>query len=152
MKELNYDELANEIIGRLEKEENIVFATSSNNIVSARTMCHVNDGITIMFSTGGKSGKVEQIKNNSNVALVVGELQIEATAELNGSPSKHERFVTMNEKKFPWMKDAIKPSPDDIDDGMLIICHPTKISVYKYLDGEPHWDILSVTEKKAFRE
>ncbi len=151
MQELNYEQLVNEIIGRLEKEENIVFATSAGNIVSARTMCHVNDGITIMFSTNGQSGKVEQIKKNPNVALVVGDVQVEATAELYGPPSKHELFVAINDKKFPWMKDAFQPSPDGIDDGMLIICHPIKISVYRYLDGKPHWDVLLATEKKAFR-
>jgi general stress protein 26 len=151
MKELDFNELSNEIIEKLEKEQNIVFATSANNIVSARTMCHVNIGLDILFSTGGKSGKVEQIKQNANVALVIGDLQIEAKAELFGHPSKHQRFIEKNDIKFPWMKDAFKPEPGKEDDGMLIICHPTKITIYKYLEGNPHWDVLSMENKKAVR-
>lgn len=148
---LEYLNLKNEITGILEKEQNIVFATCANNIVSARTMCHVNDGLEIMFSTDGKSGKVEQIKQNPNIALAAGALQIEAKAELFGHPSNHEVFIKKNDAKFPWMKDAFKLEPDQEDFSMLVICHPTKITIYKYIDGKPNWDILYVNEEKAVR-
>lgn len=149
--ELNYVDLQNEIAQELEKAESIVFATSAENRVSARTMCPVNDGLDIMFSTDGKSGKVEQIKINPNVALVTGSIQIEATAELFGHPSKHTLFLKKNGIKYPWMQDAFKLEPGQEDNSMLVICHPTKISFYKYLEDKPHWDILTVEDKKAVR-
>lgn len=149
--ELNYGELEKEIVEILEKEQEIVFATSADNIVTARTMCHVNDGLAVMFSTVNTSRKVEQVKKNPNIALVAGALQMEATAELYGSQLKHKAFLEMNNKKFPWMKKDFPTSEVIPDTSMLIICHPTKISLYKFIDGEPHWDILMVTEKKAFR-
>jgi general stress protein 26 len=148
---LDYNQLSLEIEKKLEKAENIVLATSANNIVTGRTMNHVNDGLAIMFGTGGKSLKAEQIRLNKNVALICGPLQIEATAELYGHPSKHTVYIEKNEKKFPWMKNAFPPEPDGKDDSILVICHPKKISFYKYLNGESHWDVLEVEDKKAYR-
>ena len=151
MEKLDYNQLSLEIEKQLEKAENIVFATSANDIVTGRTMCHVNDGLTVMFGTGGNSVKTEQVRLNKNVALVCGPLQIEATAELYGHPSKHAAYVEMSEKKFPWMKNAFPPDPDAQDDGMLIICRPKKISLYKFLNGEAHWDVLETEGQKAYR-
>ena len=112
-------------------------------------MNHVNDGLLVMFGTVGSSVKAEQIRSNPNVALVSGALQMEATAELWGHPSKHTVYTMKNEKKFPWMKSAY---PSDPNDGyVLVICHPKKIQLYKYIDGKSHWDVLEVSEKKAYR-
>jgi len=60
MVEVNFDKLSNEVISTLEKETSIVLATSLNNKVTARTMSHVNDGLTIYFQTGNTSEKFNQ--------------------------------------------------------------------------------------------
>jgi len=150
MKDLLYDELANEVIGILEKEQNLVFATSANNIVTARTMCFINDGVTIIFSTGEDSEKVRQVRQNPNVALVIGSLTIEATAELGGFPQKNAKFNEKNNLKYPWMAGAF-PSDPDHPSGELVICKPSKMKLYKFIDGEAHWDVLYVNENKAVR-
>jgi len=151
MKKLDYNQLAAEIEEQLQKAENLVFATCANNRVTGRTMCHVNDGLVIMFGTGGDSLKVQQVQSNRNVALVCGSLQIEAVAELCGAPSKDAEFTRINEEKYPWMKDAYPPDPDVEDTGMLVKCHPTKVSIFKYLDGGAHWDVLDVEKQEAYR-
>ena len=148
---LSYEELSHEITEKLAKAEKIVLATSADNIVTARTMCPVNKCLTVMFSTDGKSLKVEQIKRNPGIALVADEIQIEAIAELFGHPSGHPEFCALNDAKYPWMKDAFKPSPDGVDDGILIICHPKKITLYKYIDGKTCWDVLDISKQTAAR-
>ena len=150
--ELSYADLEKEISAEFANAQTIVFATCADNIVTARTVNPVNDGITILFGTDDGSTKVEQAKQNANVALVCGGIQIEATAELWGSPSKSKDFQEKIDAKFPWMKEAYPPDPEGPDTGMLVICHPTKISFYKYLDGEGHWDVLYVKEQRAERK
>ena len=151
MEKLDYTQLAYEIATCLKEAENIVFSTCADDRVTARTMCHVNDGLVVMFGTGGDSLKVEQIKCNSNVALVCGGLQMEAVAELCGPPSKHAVYSTLNDEKFPWMKDAYPLDPEVDDTGMLVVCRPKKILLYKYLDGQPHWDVLDAETQTAYR-
>jgi len=84
MDELNYKDLANEITEKLQSEQYLILATCANNKVTARAMAHINDGLTILFSTSENSEKVEQIKQNSNIALAINNLKIEAVAELFG--------------------------------------------------------------------
>ena len=150
MKNLLYDELMNEVINILEKEQNLVFATSANDIVTARTMCFINNGTTVVFSTGEDSEKIRQVRKNPNVALVIGALTIEGTAELGGFPHKNADFIEKNNLKYPWMASAFPFDPDN-PSGELVICRPLKIKLYKFIDSEPHWDILYITENKAVR-
>lgn len=147
--ELNYVDLENEIVKKLEEAKETAFATSADNIVTGRVVCPVNDGLEIMFGTGGDSVKIQQIRKNPNVALISGGLQIEATAELSGHPTKNERYMKLNDEKYPWMKNDFPPDPND--DGVLVVCHPTKITIYKFQDGTAFWDVLYVTDKKAVR-
>ena len=149
MENLNYDNLQKEIEKYLEDANEAVLATCADNIVTGRTINHVNNGLEIMFGTVGNSVKAEQIKRNPNVALVSGALQIEAVAELWGHPSKNALYTQKNEAKFPWMKSDFPPDPND--GGVLVICRPKKIKLYKFIDGKPHWDVLETEEKKAYR-
>ena len=59
MDELNYNDLSNEIIEKLESTNVIVFATCADNKVTARTMCPINDGLAVFFGTSRKSKKAE---------------------------------------------------------------------------------------------
>lgn len=146
MNPLDYNVLTDEITKRLQSEEGLILATCANNKVTARMMCHINDGLTILFATSLKSQKVEQIQQNPNVALAIGNLKIEAVAELFGNPNGHPLFVAEYPKKFPQLGDLYESTPDDV----LIIARPTKIALFKYIDG-PCEDVLEVEEKKAYR-
>lgn len=147
--DLNYTDLECEIIKALKKAKEIVFATSADDIVTGRTVCPVNDGLEIMFGTNGDSTKIQQIQKNANVALISSGLQMEATAELAGHPTKNERFVEMNNKKYPWMKNAFPSDPND--GGVLVICNPVRVTLYKFKKGKAFWEVLYVKEKKAVR-
>ena len=146
MNELNYSELLNEITEILQKETSITFATCADNQVMARVVCHINYGMNILFSTSMKSQKVEQIKCNPKVALAVNNIKVEGIAELYGHPSSHETFGADYAGKYPHLGSLYESKPDDV----LIIIKPTKIALYKYING-PCEDILLPLENKAYR-
>ena len=133
--ELNYQELSNEIIERLEGIRQIALATCAGDRVFARTVSPVNDGLTIYFSTGGNSEKARQLGSNPNVALAIENIQIEATAESIGHPSKHPHYTT----QYP-------PGSDDI----VVIIKPTKITLYKFL-GKACEEVLDIENGQAYR-
>nr|WP_278308398.1 pyridoxamine 5'-phosphate oxidase family protein [Oxobacter pfennigii] len=124
----------------------MVLATCADNKVTARMMCHINDGLTIMFSTNKNSQKVKQIGKNPNVALAIGNLKIEAAAELSGHPSSHPFFLEEYPGKFPHLGKIYSSTPDDL----LIIAKPIKISFYKFT-GRPCEDVLEIENKRAYR-
>lgn len=146
MEELNYTELSNEIKTKLKTEENIILATCANNKVTARAMAHINNELIILFTTSRKSEKVEQMKQNSNIALAIGNLKIEAIAELFGHPKGHSFFISEYPKKFPHLGAIYPEKPDDL----LVIAKPKKISLFKYID-KPCEDVLDVDNKRAYR-
>ncbi|MCL2127284.1 MAG: pyridoxamine 5'-phosphate oxidase family protein [Treponema sp.] len=146
MDELNYDELLDEITQKLHSAKEIVLATCADNKVTARMMAHINDGLNIMFSTNKNSKKVEQIKQNRNIALATGNIKIEAAAEIFGHPKGNAFFLEEYPKKFPHLGAIYPETPDDL----LIIAKPVKISLFKYL-GKPCEDVLEVKEKRAYR-
>ncbi len=146
MEELNYSALSAEIEAKLAPLEAIVLATCTDGKVTARTMCPVNDGLTILFSTNRNSEKAEQIRKNPNIALATGNLQIEAVAEVFGHPSGHSFFIAEYPKKYPHFGEMYPENPDDL----LIIARPTKISLYKFL-GKPCADVLEAEGERAYR-
>lgn len=149
MHKLDFEKLRQEVEEQLTSEKSIVLSTASDNKVTARTMSHVNDGLEIMLQTDGKSEKALQIRGNPNVAFAVSNIQIEAVATFSGHPldEQNDRFIELYEKKFPQYLEKYTAHPDEI----LLIFHPTKITFYKYVDGEPCKDILDISRQKAYR-
>jgi len=147
MEELNFTELKSEIEEKLKSEQNIILATCANNKVTARAMAHVNDGLSILFATSRNSEKVRQMEQNQNIAFAIGNLKIEAVAELFGHPKGHTFFISEYPKKFPHYGEIYPEKPDDL----LIIAKPKKISLFKYL-GKPCEDILDMENNRAYRK
>lgn len=143
----DYKTLSEEIIKILENASSIVLATYANGKVTARTMSHVNDGLTILFQTGNNSEKARQIKENSNVAFALNNLQIEAAAEIHGHPTENTLFIEKYKAKFPNYFSHYSNNPNEI----LIMAKPIKIAIYKYIDGIPCKEILDINENKAYR-
>lgn len=146
MNELDYNKLSNEVMKKLRKEKSIVLATCADNRVMARMVSHINDGLTILFSTGRNNQKAEQIRQNPNIAFAIDNLKIEAVAEFFGHPGGHPSFLKEYQKKFPLLVKLYPSSPDDL----LIIAKPIKISLYKYL-GRPCEEVLETDSETAYR-
>ena len=146
METLSYNELSDEIEERLKSEETIILATYADNKITARAMAPVNDGLLILFSTNINSEKVAQMKQNPNIALAIGNIQVEAVAELFGHPKGHEFFVKEYPKKFLHYSAVYPEKPEDL----LVIARPKKISLYKYL-GKTCKDVLDIENSCAYR-
>jgi hypothetical protein len=67
--QLSYDDLKQEMIQELQKYTHGVLATSDGNLVTARQMMLIPNGLTISCLTGNYSRKFKQISANKNVAL-----------------------------------------------------------------------------------
>lgn len=143
---LDCKELEDEIAQKLEGIEQITLATSIEGKTYARTVCPVNDGLNIFFGTEGASDKAEQIRQNSNVALAVGNIQIEATAEIAGRPENNPDFAKRYLKKYPQFGSLYPATQSSI----VVSIKPSKITLYKYL-GKPCEDVLDVENKRAYR-
>lgn len=146
MEPLNYNDLADEITKSLQSEQGLILATCANNRVTARMICHINDGLTILFGTSRTSQKVAQMRQNPNVALAIGNVKIEAVAEIFGHPSGHALFQKEFPRKFPHLGAVYPSTPDDL----LIIARPAKVALFKYTNG-PCEDVLEVDARKAYR-
>jgi nitroimidazol reductase NimA-like FMN-containing flavoprotein (pyridoxamine 5'-phosphate oxidase superfamily) len=142
-------ELETEIINILEREKHLVLATCSDGRVTARTMSHVNDGMDILFQTDKRFLKVEQMLKNPKVALCIGNLQIEGTAELLRHPSEPENadFCSIYRQKHPHSFEMYAYIKDEI----VVKVKPSLITLWKYINGKPCRDYLDVLRAKAYR-
>jgi uncharacterized pyridoxamine 5'-phosphate oxidase family protein len=152
---LSYDELKQEFEQQLQKTEHGVLATSKGDVVTAREIMTLSDGLKIKCFTGENSRKYKQIKANKNVALSINNLQIEGTATLTGHPldARNAGFNTQFKEKFPQAYEFWRPlSENPSSDATVIEIIPNRLSAYKVSPGiGPHYDILNVDTKMATR-
>ena len=149
MKKLDFDLLCQEAIEKLETEKSIILSTAFGNKVTARTMSHVNDGLKMMVQTDRNSEKAVQIKENPHVAFAISNIQIEAVATLCGHPldAQNHRFIELYAQKFSQYLGKYTNHPDEI----LLCFQPTKITFYKYINGQPCKDVLDIINQDAYR-
>ena len=80
--DIDYAMLEQEIIRLLDDHKILILATSANDRVTARSMSCVNIGLNIYFQTDKRFIKFDQIKQNPQVALCAGNVQIEGMAKI----------------------------------------------------------------------
>lgn len=146
---LDAAELENEITAVLKKEKDLVLATCSKGRVTARTVSHVNIGLDILFQTDKGFQKVEQIKENPKVAICVGNLQVEGTAELSGHPSQpwNQEFYNLYREKHPKSLERY----GELEDEVVVRIKPALFTFWKYIEGKPCRDYLDVERNVAYR-
>lgn len=147
---LDVIELKSEIINILEKEKHMVMATCADGRVTARTMSHINEGIDILFQTDGKFLKAEQIHKNPNVAVCIGNMQIEGTAIHSGKPVDPENagFCEKYKQKHSHSFEMYAGVKTEI----VFIVKPSFITLWKYINGKPCRDYFDVLKGMAYRE
>jgi len=111
-------------------------------------MSHVNDGLTIYFPAGESSEKLQQIKDNPNIACAIGNMQIEAVAKICGDFNENPYFKKLYETKFPRYFKEYKILGNEV----VIKIIPKKIKLWKYFNGVPCFDIADLISKIAYRE
>ncbi|MDR7857902.1 pyridoxamine 5'-phosphate oxidase family protein [Tissierella sp.] len=108
MKSLDYEVLKQDVINALENRKSIVLATCSNNRVTAREVYFASNDFRIFFVTSKAFDKCKQIKKNNNVALCLGNIQMEGTAIIKGHPNLteniNEKTICLNKNKEEFEK------------------------------------------------
>lgn len=149
MIEFKFESLEKEIINLLSERDHMVFATCLDNRVTARNVSIINDGLKILFQTDKEFLKCQQIKENPNVALCYGNIQIEGRAQIAGHPLEHEFF----KDKYQKYHTASFRNYSHLEDEVVIEVEPTFITLWKYdSDNNPLREYLMIEEKKAYRE
>ncbi len=134
-----------------------ILATSENDVVSARRMRFIADGLTLYCYTDRGLRKCKQIIANPNVAIVIGFIQIEGVASLKGHPFDETEFLKLYEETQPgnykgWRSGKRVTRERDM---VLIEIAPKRIAVGKYANPKTGTEagiyILNVAKRQAYR-
>lgn len=136
---------AGDIISTLEKETAIILATCANNRVTIRPMSHINEGLTIYFQTGNHSLKAQQISANPNVAISVGNYEIEGMAEIIGHPmdAANKFFMKKYSAKHPNYVERWSALPNEVVVKVTI----GLVRQWRYIEGKPFIAIYHANNK-----
>lgn len=150
MERLNFIEAEQETIDFLNKSKLMVLATSAKDHVTARMMSIVNDGMTIYFQTDKDFIKYRQIMENPNVALCVGNIQIEGVAKITCQSLEDPFFAEAYRKNHEGSFNKYSHRPNTI----IVEVQPKRVTYWKYDEttGEPFRDFLDFEQREAFRE
>lgn len=149
MKDINYQELHDEIVEVLKKTREIVVATSYKDKVTARTVYCICNGLDIYFITSRAYTKYKQIQKNNKIALAIKNLQAEGVAEVLGHPTAIENeFI----KDICELDEGYKKYYDKYSrykNTTLIKFNRTLITLYK---GDGIYEYLNVDDKIALKK
>ena len=160
--EISYEELEQEFLKALADlgsedfgSERGVVATSQDGHVTARRMRLLSDGFTLYGWTHSYTRKVEQIRTNPNVSVVVEYIQIDGVASVKGNPTDEPKFLEIFRKKLPHRYDNMVKRWKTLGDRNVIKIIPKRIAIMKYADPEARIEqglyMLNVDERKAYR-
>lgn len=146
---LNYREMKAEVLEALDQNIEMVLATCSGNRVTARTISIICQELVIWFQTDQTFLKAQQIIENPQVALAVGNLQIEGMARIVGHPLANDFFM----KNYPKRHASAFQSYSHLPREVLVEVEPRVITVWKYDEHtRPFRDFLQLPQKLAYRE
>lgn len=150
MEKLNFEELKKGFIESIEKLGIMVLATASAGKVTARPMSIVNIEEQILFQSDVNFLKFKQIKDNPNVAMTAGNIQIEGIAKIgeHSLASSNSDFVALYKEKHRGSYDSYSGSKNTV----VIRVNPTFVTFWNYVDGQPCRDFLDFSAESASRE
>lgn len=99
---MNYRQSIEKILNILNVTKYATLATANKSgEVSASQVCIVNNGLTVFVQTDKTFEKIQNIKENSNIALNLGAFYFKGKAELLGHPSANPEFIEKIKEKHP---------------------------------------------------
>lgn len=99
---MNYSQSIEKILNILNVSKYATLATANKSgEVSASQVCIVNNGLTVFVQTDKTFEKIQNIKENSNIALNLGAFYFKGKAELLGHPSANPEFIDKIKEKHP---------------------------------------------------
>lgn len=145
----SYLELEDSFTQRIKSKNLCVLATSKDDNVRAGTMGYASDALDIYCFSGVKTRKYTQIIANPNVAVVIGNLQIEGTASLGKHPFDEPEFLDIYREAYPEQFEIHSKRYFEASEDMRVIkITPAKITAF--IPEDPAiLQILDVENKKV---
>jgi nitroimidazol reductase NimA-like FMN-containing flavoprotein (pyridoxamine 5'-phosphate oxidase superfamily) len=144
----NFIKLKNEVFDTLNNNKHIVLATSFENNVTARTISYIMIKDELYFQTLSTYEKALQIKNNSNVALCLDNLQITGTAQILNHPSENNEFL----QKYKQIHNNAYNKYSMLENEVVIKVKFNKASLWKYENNSGHKIVIDLVKKEYWNE
>jgi Pyridoxamine 5''-phosphate oxidase. len=149
MEPLDFSHAEKEVIDYISKNNKMVLATCLENRVTARTMSIIHKGMTLFCQTDKNFIKYQQIKENPNVALSVGNMQIEGIAKITGHPFENRFF----DETYKMEHESSYTKYSHLKDEVVIEIEPQLITLWKYSEAnQPYRDFIHTGKRQAYRE
>jgi general stress protein 26 len=152
---LPYEEIEKTILEQLKQSHHCVLATTDGKQVTAREMMILSDGWKITFFTTNWTRKYRQIAGNKNVALAMGNMQIEGIARILGRTSEPQNawFLEAVREASGKAYEAYQELLEDPNTYCEIIeIIPQRVALfYGPPDPDRHLDVLNLKARTATR-
>ena len=143
---MEYDDLLKRIKNLLKKTKYAVLATANKDgVVSASTVCIVNDGLKVYVQTDSSFEKIKNIKENENVALNLTSVYFKGKAKIVGHPSSNSFFIENIKTKHPETYKNYTNLPSEV----LIEIELTECKIWEFenIDGKRE-EVIKVIDYK----
>lgn len=109
LENLDFDTISAEMLRMLEDAKEVVLSTCSGSNVTSRVVSTACRGTKILFASYRKNTKCIQIKENPNVAVCYGNMQIEGVARFMGTPQdpKNAELMALYKEKQAGYYDMV---------------------------------------------
>jgi uncharacterized pyridoxamine 5'-phosphate oxidase family protein len=149
VKEIDFNNLSNEIVDLLHGISEITVATCDSNKVTARTVYCISDNINLYFITSSAYIKYKQLSKNPNIALAINNIQIEGIAENLGHPLEEQNkffheLCKKNDIYLKYFNSYLK-----YKNTILFKVNPKLITLYK---GKGLYNYLNLEQNKAYKK
>jgi hypothetical protein len=135
-------------INMLKANQTIVAATKSASGVAARTVDYVNIGLKVGFFSWLYSNKIKEIERYGTIALCLGSMQIEGTAQIQRNIARgNAKFMLQYRSRLPKQYEKFTK----LEDACFITVEPKTIKMMKQDKDGRHLDTLDVAKGEAYR-
>ena len=150
MEQLDFNIELEKVYKKIGKSKFAVLATSAQNKPTARTMSIVFFDNKIYFQTSNEYLKYKQITENNNVALCIGNMQIEGNANIKGKTIEQNKFIEIYKKSH----NSSYKKYSKLDESIVIEVEPKKITLWEYdiIKGKPFRLFLEMDTKNVFKK
>lgn len=128
MEKLVFVQVKEEKVNFLKEHHLMSLATSLDDRVTVRTVTYASQGLNIYFLSCGYHTKCVQIQGNPNVALCIGNVQVEGNAKILGNPlaGKNQVAAEIYRQQLPEVFANFAPNPEMV----LVKVKPTLFATF----------------------
>jgi len=137
-----------DVLNIIEQKHIMVFATSSLNIVTARTMSVIAKDRKIYFQTDESMLKIDQIKRNPNVAFCVDNIQMQGLARIIGNWDKNPTILREYLKVHKSSYEKFKNLKAEI----VVETELKRIEMWEYRENKPYLIRIDLDKSEIVEE